>query len=772
MKLIDIIEVFIAGDWGEETYSKETPCAVTCVRGADIIPISEYDFSAIPVRYINQQAYAKKCLQVGDIIIEKSGGSPTQSTGRVSLVSQELLDHAGAVICSNFCTAFRVKKGWIPLYVYYYLQFIYNLGAFFNFEGKTSGIKNLQLDAAFAAIPIEDISESIQNNIVAILQGLERKIAINRQINQNLEAMAKQLYDYWFVQFDFPNENGKPYKSSGGKMVWNEKLKREIPKGWNVLKLGEHCSFNKRTSNGYFNHPILYLDTSNITNNTIDELQFLNPSSDIIPSRARRLVQEGDIVYSTVRPNLKHFGIIMNPDYNMVVSTGFAVITANWSAYRYFIYQFLIQAATIENLSTIAQSAVSAYPSINTSDIENLDLVVPPDSMIEKYAKTACRLYLQIDTNYKEIKSLTKQRDELLPLLMNGQVSVNSDLAVSYIIYKDINIRIMKENIIQAIVAEMQRDLDCRQMARLKAVLTSELHNVEIIEKSDCATQQTQENEHLLNSFISAKKIEGCSDKTLTYYRNTIERLLVTLSLAICHITTTDIRTYLSDYQEEHQSSKVTIDNMRRIFSSFFAWLEDEDYIAKSPVRRIHKVKTDSLVKEVLSDEQLEQLRDSCTTKRDLAIIDFLSSTGIRVGELVKLNREDIDFHERQCVVFGKGNKERVVYFNARTKLHLQQYLNERTDSNPALFVSLNSPHSRLTISGVEVRIRKMGQALSMPKVHPHKFRRTLATMAIDKGMPIEQVQRLLGHVRIDTTLHYAIVNQNNVKLAHKKYLG
>ena len=269
-----------------------------------------------------------------------------------------------------------------------------------------------------------------QKRIGKLLSDIDHKIELNRAINQNLEAMAKQLYDYWFVQFDFPNENGKPYKSSGGKMVWNEKLKREIPKGWNVLKLGEHCSFNKRTSNGYFNHPILYLDTSNITNNTIDELQFLNPSSDIIPSRARRLVQEGDIVYSTVRPNLKHFGIIMNPDYNMVVSTGFAVITANWSAYRYFIYQFLIQAATIENLSTIAQSAVSAYPSINTSDIENLDLVVPPDSMIEKYAKTACRLYLQIDTNYKEIKSLTKQRDELLPLLMNGQVSVNSDLSV------------------------------------------------------------------------------------------------------------------------------------------------------------------------------------------------------------------------------------------------------------------------------------------------------------------------------------------------------
>lgn len=271
--------------------------------------------------------------------------------------------------------------------------------------------------------------KEIQKLIANIWENFEQKIKLNRQINHNLEAMAKQLYDYWFVQFDFPDENGRPYKSSGGEMVWNEKLKREIPKGWNVLKLGERCSFNKRTSSGYFNHSILYLDTANITNNTIDELQILNPSSDIIPSRARRLVQEGDIVYSTVRPNLKHFGIIMNPDYNMVVSTGFAVITANWSAYRYFIYQFLIQAATIENLSTIAQSAVSAYPSINTSDIENLDLVVPPDSMIEEYAKIACRLYLQIDASYKEIKSLTKQRDELLPLLMNGQVLVNFDFS-------------------------------------------------------------------------------------------------------------------------------------------------------------------------------------------------------------------------------------------------------------------------------------------------------------------------------------------------------
>ena len=330
----------------------------------------------------------------------------------------------------------------------------------------------------------------------------------------------------------------------------------------------------------------------------------------------------------------------------------------------------------------------------------------------------------------------------------------------------------MKENIIQAIVADMQRDLDIRQMARLKSVLVKELHNVEIIEKPDSQEQSKKENSELLDSFLSAKKIEGCSEKTLAYYRHTIEKMILTVSVAVCHVSTADIRQYLSAYQEEKGSSKVTIDNMRRIFSSFFAWLEDEDYIAKSPVRRIHKVKTDSLVKEVLTDEQLEQLRDSCTNKRDLAIIDLLSSTGIRVGELVKLNRADIDFHERQCIVFGKGNKERLVYFNARTMLHLQQYLNERTDNNPALFVSLSSPHNRLTISGIEVRIRNIGKRLDMPKVHPHKFRRTLATMAIDKGMPIEQVQRLLGHVRIDTTLQYAIVNQNNVKMAHKKYIG
>ena len=279
-------------------------------------------------------------------------------------------------------------------------------------------------------------------------------------------------------------------------------------------------------------------------------------------------------------------------------------------------------------------------------------------------------------------------------------------------------------------------------------------------------------NNKLLSFFISSKKVEGCSEKSLKYYINTIEKMLQKINKSVIEISTNDLRTYLSDYQELKKSSRVTIDNMRRIFSSFFSWLEDEDYILKSPVRRIHKVKTGRLVKDTLSDEQLEILRDSCDEIRDLAMIELLTSTGMRVGELVKINRTDVDFHERQIIVFGKGNSEREVYFDARTKIHLKKYLEMRTDDNKALFVSLSKPSGRLSIGGVEMRLRTLGKKAQIDKVHPHKFRRTLATMAIDKGMPIEQVQKLLGHVKIDTTMHYAMVNQTNVKNSHRKFIG
>ena len=312
--------------------------------------------------------------------------------------------------------------------------------------------------------------------------------------------------------------------------------------------------------------------------------------------------------------------------------------------------------------------------------------------------------------------------------------------------------------------------LDNAQMKQLKQVMERTLCRYDVTGLE--VKQEEDDSNHLIARFIAAKRIEGCSEKTLKYYQTTIDAMVTSLGKSVRHIHTEDLRTYLTEYQGKKQSSRVTIDNIRRILSSFFSWLEDEDYIIKSPVRRIHKVKAASNIKETYSDEDLEKMRDNCDGLRDLAMIDMLASTGMRVGEMVLLNRDDINFAERECVVFGKGDKERIVYFDARAKLHLKEYLDGRTDDNPALFVALRAPHERIKIGGIEHRLREMGKRLNIPKVHPHKFRRTLATMAIDKGMPIEQLQRLLGHQRIDTTLQYAMVKQSNVKTAHRKYIG
>ena len=328
----------------------------------------------------------------------------------------------------------------------------------------------------------------------------------------------------------------------------------------------------------------------------------------------------------------------------------------------------------------------------------------------------------------------------------------------------------MKEKIISEIIREMLSSLNNEQLSKLKTTLEIYLYNVSIEAKQEADTEQ--EEVDYLEVFLSAKRIEGCSEKTLIYYKNTIQQMLDSIGKSVCTIVTEDLRTYLAEYQKEKQSSKVTIDNIRRIFSSFFAWLEDEDYIIKSPVRRIHRIKAASTIKETYTDEQLESMRDNCDNPRDLALIDILASTGMRVGELVLLNRYDISFDERECIVFGKGDKERMVYFDVRTKIHLQNYLDSRTDNNDALFVSLKAPYNRMKIGGIELRLREMGKRLNIDKVHPHKFRRTLATVAIDKGMPIEQLQKLLGHQRIDTTLQYAMVKQSNVKIAHRKYIG
>lgn len=322
----------------------------------------------------------------------------------------------------------------------------------------------------------------------------------------------------------------------------------------------------------------------------------------------------------------------------------------------------------------------------------------------------------------------------------------------------------MEETLV-TILNEMAEYLSIAQMKKLQEVL---LKNLSAAGPSKAEISNTE----YLKMFLDAKKIEGCSERTLQYYRVTIERLIQSIATPIRKISTEEIRSYLSAYQQINHCSKVTVDNIRRNISSFFSWLEEEDYILKSPMRRIHKIKTKQQVKEIISDEAIEQLRDHCTCARDLAIIDLLYSTGIRVGELVNLNIADVNFEARECVVFGKGDKERRVYFDAKAKLHLQNYLNSRSDKTPALFVTLDAPHDRLKISGVEVRLRELGRSVDLVKIHPHKFRRTMATRAIDKGMPIEQVQKILGHAQIDTTMQYAMVNQTNVKTSHQKFIA
>jgi integrase/recombinase XerD len=314
----------------------------------------------------------------------------------------------------------------------------------------------------------------------------------------------------------------------------------------------------------------------------------------------------------------------------------------------------------------------------------------------------------------------------------------------------------------------MEPSLGSEQMELLDAVLRHCLDEEACKENA----RTSAGNDSMLEAFFSAKRLEGCSERTISYYNSVLKKFTDKLEGSFRETTTEDVRNYLISYGKREGVSKVTVDNVRRVVSSLFSWLEAEDYILKSPVKRIKKIRSPQEIKPIISDEELEELRDGCLNTRDLAIVDLLASTGMRVGELVRLNRSDIDMEDRQCVVKGKGGKERYVYFDARTKVHLGEYLNSRTDKESALFVSLNVKCQRLNISGVELRLREMGRKLGINRVHPHKFRRTMATRAIDKGMPIEQVQVLLGHSKIDTTLCYAMVDQGNVKQSHRRFIA
>ena len=592
--------------------------------------------------------------------------------------------------------------------------------------------------------------------------------------------MAKQLYDYWFVQFDFPNEEGKPYKSNGGVMVWNEDLHMSIPCTWNTCLLSDYIGSNN-TGDWGFDEPAKKksIKVGCIRGADIVELNDL-PIRYIKDNNTSKLLSAWDIVIevsggsptqATGRSAFVTPGVLKRNGGNLTCSNfchAFTMKDYKASAYFYFMWRMFYDNNNMFNF----EGKTSGIKNFMTDTFLANKWLDVPTALLDLFFERVKVIYEQIDNNIEEINALTKQRNELLPLLLNGQASVNYHLSASPEIFIIIVPKTMKEKLIASILEQARAIFDTAQCENIKELLINNLNGLDITRAATSEESVRKANTELLSAFISAKKIEGSSAKTLAYYESTIVKMFCTTKKPVAEITTNDIRTYLAEYQEERHLSKVTVDNIRRIFSSFFSWLEDEDLILKSPVRRIHKVRTDTLVKETITDEQLEQLRDSCTEIRDLALIDLLASTGMRVGELVRMNRNDLNFHERQCIVFGKGNKEREVYFNARTKIHLQQYLDSRTDTNPALFVSLSKPYNRLTISGVEVRLRTIGNSIGLNRIHPHKFRRTLATMAIDKGMPIEQVQCILGHVKIDTTLHYAKVNQFNVKMSHRKYIG
>ena len=424
MKLADIIETFISGDWGEETVAEDTPNSVFCIRGADIVPITNHCFNGIPQRFVCDKTIENKTLKAGDLIIEKSGGSPTQSTGRIVYVSEDLIKAKGNVVCSNFCTAFRVKAGWNPLYVYYFWQNVYNHGAFFNFEGKTSGIKNLQLDNAMSAIDIEYLPLEKQNQIVASLASIDEKIKVNRQINDNLEAMAKQLYDYWFVQFDFPNEEGKPYKSSGGAMVWNENLKREIPQGWVVEKMGK-CTNVLLGGTPDTNDNSLWGNGYNWLNSgEVAEFPILKSEKNITPKGLEKsatvLAPKGSVTLSITR-HLRPSILCIDACINQSV----VAILENDKISKEYIYPLLNR--DIPRLMSLRTGA--QQPHINKGTVEAINVILPPANIMGAYINKAESIYNAIFNNAKEVEELTKQRDELLPLLMNGQATINYHLS-------------------------------------------------------------------------------------------------------------------------------------------------------------------------------------------------------------------------------------------------------------------------------------------------------------------------------------------------------
>lgn len=670
--------------------------------------------------------------------------------GYIAIADKELSTNQGfkSLICDESICHYKYFYYWLKLNIKYIINNS-NGSTFKEISGGT--FKNLEISLP----PIDK-----QKRITSILWNIDERISILKKMNKNLILQLETIYNSYFVFYNnFSKEELKECEIG------------LIPKDWDLLTLGEVTTkLNDRVGkDDYAVFSAVKTGNLKLSAEYFDKQVF---SKNI---RKYIIVKQKQFAYNPARINIGSIGR-NDFDFDGCVSPVYVAFEVE-KGYENFMNMFIKTSMFNQWVNTLSSGSVRQ--TLNYEDFSIIKIAYPPIEYVIKFNEIYENYYKLINHNKKVIKNLENLKDTLLPKLMSGEIDVskiNCDLKkILLILYEknykfDIEDYKMKTKIISKIQDQMKPYLDSSQYLELTKILLNSMKDVEVIDNNNELNEI--DNFKLLNLFLSAKQVEGCSNKTIVYYKSTIEKMLKKIKKQVYNISTDDLRKYLFNHKNAKNSSKTTIDNIRRIFSSFFSWLEDEDYILKNPVRRIHRVKTGRVVKEVLTDENLEILRDNCEEIRDLSLVELLISTGIRVGELVHLNIDDVDFYERECIVFGKGESERVVYFDARTKIHLIEYLQSRTDNNPALFVSLNKPFNRLGISGVENRLRELGKKCNITKVHPHKFRRTMATNVIDKGMPIEQVQKLLGHVQIDTTMQYAMVNQNNVKLAHRKFIG
>ena len=710
--------------------------------------VQDWEFTKSGLAYINdEQASKLDAVQVesGDVLLNITGDSVT----RACIVPADIRK---ARVNQHVCI---VRPDGERLDNVYLLMFLESIKRRLLQIASSGATRNALTKASIEALDLRLPTIEEQRRIAAPIRNISAQIDNLTQINGHLLELTSAKYV-------------------------------ELSKNQKNCNLNDICEFvNDKTA---IENAVL--ETYVSTESLIADKRGRQIASKLPTSGKVTVYHPGDILISNIRP---YFKKIWFADCMGTCSNDVLAFRAKSDDMASLLYFTLYSDAFFEY--TVAGSKGTKMPRGDKKQI--MSYRIPAiDDVVKVFSSEASKVLNLISTNRREIATLEQLRDALLPKLMSGEIdaskvelptppeqaqtSTNGRLWLVRVLFSCCSAlciwtsrtsveakgsTMVGNHTVESILKAMQNTLNAHQLKRLKGVLSANL-------AVETNTVEDNENKNLLNSFLTAKELEGCSERTLKYYESTLAHYIRETSAPLTQVDTEQLRAYLTDYQDTHVVGKVTIDNIRRILATFFSWLEDEGYIVKSPARKIRRVKAPVRVKEIISDEDMERLRDGCETIRDLAMIDLLSSTGMRVGELVKLNRTSINMGERECIVQGKGNKERKAYFDARAKLHLEEYLRERNDDNPALFVGLCGNHARISICSVENRLRSLGKKLQLPRVHPHKFRRTMATNAINRGMPVEQVQKLLGHVKIETTMEYALVSQSNVKASHRRYLG